>query len=471
MFLIQSVLCLSKELVLTNSSVLIIDIMMQLLSGEGNLKTHLASSSVTNHPKRGMIQANCYGLCRYYYQLEWILLQLVVKKPKKQKLVLVLMLGLFQLRFSERPEHAVVKSSVDLLVKLKLVWAKGLVNGVLRNYLRQQDDLNKQLTSSTPLATSPDLLGGSSTESSSRFAGQAGESSGSESEEYAVLSHPQWLIDQLKQAWPKQYTNICCQNNQHPPMTLRINQAKTSVQDYLSLLDSHSICYQSENETVTFDIPMGVEEIPGFKQGLVSVQDSSAQQAAKLIDLSAGMTVLDACAAPGGKTAHMLELQPELTLTAVDIEQSRLDKVAQNLKRLDLSAHLLCADATKPDSWWDGQAFDRILLDAPCSATGVIRRQPDVKLLLKPEDTDRLCQIQFNLLTQLWALLKPGGKLLYATCSVLPQENEKQIKRFLSTHEDALNYPIDSSETNLGLQLFPATGDGFYYALLGKKND
>jgi 16S rRNA (cytosine967-C5)-methyltransferase len=286
------------------------------------------------------------------------------------------------------------------------------------------------------------------------------------------------LYERLVSAWPDQAGSILEANNAHPPMMLRVNRQRIQRDTYLEKLLECGIeatAGEYGGDVIELRQSVGVEQLPGFSEGWVSVQDGAAQLAAHLLNLKPGQRVLDACAAPGGKTCHILEICPELeTLVAIDKDEERLDRVSQNLERLGMTASLLCVDAGEPEVWWDGRPFDRILLDAPCSATGVIRRHPDIKILRRPEDIKSLVLQQDTLLARLWPLVAPGGMLLYATCSVLPEENTQQIEQFVSSHADAVSHPINADwglSCQHGRQILPGDGgmDGFYYACLVKQ--
>ncbi|MDP6190974.1 MAG: 16S rRNA (cytosine(967)-C(5))-methyltransferase RsmB, partial [Gammaproteobacteria bacterium] len=288
-------------------------------------------------------------------------------------------------------------------------------------------------------------------------------------------NHPHWLQLKLANHWPDNWQAILAANDQQAPMTLRVNQRHHTATEYLALLEQANMGAKAcafSPWGVQLANPCQVDALPGFAEGWVSVQDEAPQLAPSLLDLHTGHRVLDACAAPGGKTGHLLEVA-DVQVTAVELEERRLGRLHENLQRLQLTAEVICADASQPDTWWDGQAFDRILLDAPCSATGVIRRNPDIKLLRSNEDITRLAQLQLTLLQQLWPTLAPGGLMLYATCSVLRQENERIIKRFLQAQQDASQETIIANwgqATDYGRQLFPQPEghDGFYYAVLKK---
>lgn len=353
----------------------------------------------------------------------------------------MLIVGAYQILFTRIPEHAAISSVVEACRGLQKNWATGLVNGVLRNLQRTRETVLDNL----PAA--------------------------------ARAAHPEWLWECLREAWPEYAETIFAANNDYPPMCLRVNALHGTRSEYLAVLQAAGIDAQPcvfADSGLRLNTPCDIAALPNFSEGAVSVQDEAAQLAAPLLLLEPGQRVLDACCAPGGKTGHMLEQQPQLAeLWALDSSAERLQRVADNLQRLRLSAQLLCGDATQTD-WWSGQLFDRILLDAPCSGTGVIRRHPDIKLLRSPADIVRLTQLQQQLLNSLWPLLAPGGILVYATCSVLPQENTRLVEKFLAETADAQELPIAADWgliQPVGRQLLPAsTGcDGFYYARLQKR--
>ncbi len=397
--------------------------------------------AVESAKDRAFIQALCYGVCRQYHRLDFILSQLLDKPLKDIDVKALALLGLYQLNFMRVKPHAAVSETV--LAARKKPWAKALINALLRTYLREQEGLEQK---------------------ADKF-------------QAAALSHPDWLIKQIERDWPEQALQILLENNQQPPMVLRVNLAKISREAYLQLLIGQDIAAKTVSfcpSAIILDKPVPVDMLPGFSDGLASVQDTAAQLAAGLLDVQPGQRVLDVCAAPGGKTAHILESQPQLKeLVAVDIDESRMQRVSENLQRLNLSAKLLVGDAANPASWWDGKPFERILLDAPCSALGVIRRHPDIKLLRRAEDIGQLQALQKTILQAVWPLLAPGGVLLYATCSVLKQENEQQVQAFLAEQSDAIELPIDASwgfAGECGRQIFTGESamDGFYYARLSK---
>jgi 16S rRNA (cytosine967-C5)-methyltransferase len=399
--------------------------------------------TVLSNQDKAFAQAICYGVCRYFHRLDFILNALLDKPLKVPEVKVVILIGLYQLKFMRVKPHAAVSETVQVVRKQP--WAKALVNAVLRNYLRQQEALEQQ----------------------------------ADQVKTAKFSHPEWLVQQFEHDWPEQAQNLLFENNQPPPMALRVNLKKTTRQHYLQLLTEQNLSAQAARfceAGIILDSPVPIQALAFFAEGWVSVQDSAAQLAARQLETQPGHRVLDICAAPGGKTAHILEQQRDLKeLVAVDIDANRMLRVKENLTRLDLQATLITADAANPNAWWDGNPFERILLDAPCSATGVIRRHPDIKLLRRHEDICTLATLQKTILNAIWPLLSPGGILLYATCSVLKQENEEQIQAFLSTHDDARELPIDAVGWGLagmcGRQILTGESsmDGFYYARIVKQ--
>jgi 16S rRNA (cytosine967-C5)-methyltransferase len=398
-------------------------------------------------PERyAFVQELVYGTLRWFYQLDDVL-KIVLKKTPRAKdnnIYYLLLIGLYQLFYIDKPDYATVKETVSELTGLDRLWAKGLVNAILRRVLREKELFVTKVNE--PL--------------------------------HLTMSHPKWLVDKLQHDWEKtEVEKILTANNQHPPFWLRFNQSKVSIEQYQNLLEKDQLGFQLlsiDYPAIHLDKPIAVEKIPGFTQGLVSVQDAAAQCAAILLEVQKGDKVLDACAAPGGKTSHILEKYPDiLSLLAMDISAQRLEQIESNFTRLNLHASLLVADAIAIDDWWDGQHFDRILLDAPCSATGVIRRHPDIKLLRQKKDIKQLVKTQQAILESMWSILKPGGVLLYATCSILRDENERQIARFMQNHNDAKEQFIQlpwGRAVQYGWQIFPGEAqlDGFYYAKIKK---
>jgi 16S rRNA (cytosine967-C5)-methyltransferase len=386
---------------------------------------------------QSLLAALVFGTLRWHYRLEWQATRLLTRPLKRDQAALAALLrvGLLQLQELRVPEHAAVSATVDATTVLGLRSAGGLVNAVLRRFQRERAQLAQEQLQS----------------------------------DEARFAHPRWLIDAIRTDYPNDWQPLLDANNALPPMWLRVNLLRTTRGAYLDKLAQAGLAAVPDADVgsaVRLEEPADVERLPGFAAGEVSVQDLSAQRAAELLELAPGQRVLDACAAPGGKTGHILEAEPRLSeVWAVDRDPARLERVGANLQRLGLTAKLVAGDATAPADWWDGRPFDRILIDAPCSATGVIRRHPDIKVLRRPPDIDRAAALQARLLTALWPLLAAGGRLLYATCSVLKRENDDQIAAFRA--EEAT---IDAVGDVASLQLLPeeAHGDGFYYAWLGK---
>lgn len=403
------------------------------------LDAHLPK--LKDHHDRAFVQAVCYGVVRHYFTLDFILAQLLSKplKAKDSDIKALLLIGIYQLQFMRVKAHAAVSETVA--AGKHKPWSKGLLNGVLRQYQRDAETLM--------LAC--------------------------ESDSNAKYNHPNWLREQLQQCWPEHVRQLLLANDQPPPMTLRVNLRQSNCEDYLAELTAQGIAAQLSplcDSAIILDQPLPVEQLPGFATGRVSVQDLAAQLAAQLLELQPGHTVLDVCAAPGGKTAAMLERQPDINLLAIDIDGQRMQRVGDNLARLQLSAATLVADATQTD-WAEGRQFDRILIDAPCSGLGVVRRHPDIKLLRRMSDIEVLHTLQSRILDASWSLLKPGGIVLYATCSVLKQENEQQIADFLQRHADATEMPMPDDWGHSrphGRQIITGEQqmDGFYYARLRK---
>jgi len=395
---------------------------------------------------QALLQELCFGVCRWYQRLN-AQIDMLLDKPLKAKdtdVKILLLLGLYQLEFTRIPSHAAISETVQACKQLKKASASGLINAILRRSQREKEAMLDSLNKKTDY----------------------------------LYSHPYWLIKRLKQAWPEHWQDICAANNERAPMSLRVNAQRNSRDDYLQQLSDAGIkasaCPYSDYG-ISLEKPANVETLPGFGDGLCSVQDEAAQLAATLLQLEPGQHVLDACAAPGGKTCHLLELEPQLvSLTALELDAERAKRIHQNLDRLQLNANVIEGDASQPNQWWDKQSYDRILLDAPCSATGVIRRHPDIKLLRRDEDIAALAELQLQILHALWSLLKPHGILLYATCSVLPDENEQVIAAFLEQQGDAEILPIEATwgfAGAAGRQLFPQPQghDGFYYARIQKR--
>lgn len=393
---------------------------------------------------RAFYRELCFGTLRHFHRLD-AQLKPLLKKPFSKKdadIHALLLIGLYQLLYLRTPDHAAISASVDAAKKLKKQWASGLVNAVLRNFLRQQSEPNKAMALS----------------------------------QAADLSHPKWLFKKIQRDWPDNWQLLIDYNNAAPPMSLRVNLNKNSRADFQqqladagieTTLDPHSDSGLRLNQAVA------VSELPDFDQGAVSVQDPGAQLAATLLNAEDSMRVLDACAAPGGKTVHILESAPKCELTAIDSSSERLLRVKDNLARYGFSANCIAADAGATDLWWDEQMFDRILLDAPCSGTGIISHHPDIKLLRRSGDLAQFAEQQKTLLARLWPLLKDGGQLLYCTCSIMPEENATVIDWFLKQTPNASAEIIDAQWgviSGSGRQLLPNKGKngGFFYARLSK---
>jgi 16S rRNA (cytosine967-C5)-methyltransferase len=414
----------------------------QVING-GSLSRVLPKSLIdTDEP--ALVQEMVYGALRWHYTLSGLLRILLSKplKAKDQDVECLLRIGLYQLMEMRIPQHAAVNETVRETRTLNKPWAKGLVNGVLRNFQRNQEELLQQVSD--------------------------GER----------LNMPSWLMKRLRRAYPDDWEAICLASNQRPPMTIRVNTLHQSRDTYaigLQAAEITSHAHPCAQDALILDQAVDVHSLPGFDQGRASVQDAAAQLAAQILTIEPGHRVLDACAAPGGKTAHLLEKggsTPEVW--AIEKEAARIPSLEQTLERLDLEAHILNADAADTEAWWDGKPFDRILLDAPCSATGVIRRHPDIRLHRTSDDITRLQKEQAKLLDALWPLLAPGGMFLYATCSILPEENVDQVARFLGAHDDAEEIQIDlpcGRQQSHGLQMLPGDQemDGFYYAAIIKR--
>ncbi len=423
-----------------NTRLLAAQTIVSVLDGGQSLTNALEKTLIQleNPQEKAFVQAVCYGICRYYHRLQFLLSQLLDKPIKDAEIYALALVGLYQLAFMRVKNHAAVSETVDATPKKKS-WAKNLINALLRRYLREQEQL-ENLANSNPVA---------------------------------LHSHPKWLIARIESDWGEKAAQIFHAANEPPPMILRVNQLQTTRENYLQQLADLEIEAQAvENcsSAIRLSKPVGVTTLPNFETGMVSVQDTAAQFAATLLDLRVGQRVLDLCAAPAGKTAHILELQPNLECVAVDIDATRMKRVETNLQRLNLSSQLIVGDATQPENWWDGKLFDRILVDAPCSALGVIRRHPDIKLLRRADDLIALPALQAAILKAAWSMLKEGGLMVYATCSILKAENENQIAQFLSENTNAQEIPFEKNHAKHGWQILTGENscDGFYYAKLQK---
>jgi 16S rRNA (cytosine967-C5)-methyltransferase len=424
-----------------NSRAVAADVLERVLVERRSLTEALAAflPSLSAASDKAFVQALCYGVMRALPRLEFLLSQLAHRPIRDPRVRILALLGLHQLACMAVKPHAAVSETVAA----GEAWAKPLLNAVLRAWQRQREALDA-LADVDPQAAS---------------------------------AHPRWLIERFQTDWPEQAKALLEANNRQPPMTLRVNRLRANRADYLARLAEAGIAAQPHPFfpcALTLRQPCDVAALPGFGEGLVSVQDAAAQWAAGLLDPRPGQRVLDACAAPGGKAAHLLETCPEIELTALDVDAARAEKIASTFQRLGLRGAVVTADAAAPQSWWDGRPFQRILLDVPCSGTGVIRRHPDIKFLRRPEDIAQLAASQRRLLETLWPLLVPDGVLLYATCSVLREENTAQIGAFLRDHADAAEWPISDGPgipDSHGRQILTGSEDmdGFYYARLRKK--
>ncbi|MHC3825486.1 16S rRNA (cytosine(967)-C(5))-methyltransferase RsmB [Pseudomonas sp. G3-19] len=417
-----------------------------VLSGKASLNSSLpAQLDKVEDRDRGFTQDLAFGTARWQPRLS-ALAEKLLQKPFKAAdadVEALLLVGLYQLLYTRVPPHAAIGETVGCADKLKKPWAKGLLNAVLRNAQRESETIFAELERDPVVRT----------------------------------AHPRWLQKSLKAFWPEQWEAICAANNAHPPMILRVNRRHHGRDAYLGLLSDAGIaatpCVYSR-DGIVLEAAADVRSLPGFAEGWISVQDEAAQLAADLLDLAPGQRVLDACCAPGGKTCHILEAEPALAgVVAVDLEAKRLVRVKENLERLGLSAELIAADGRDTAAWWDGKPFQRILLDAPCSATGVIRRHPDIKLTRQADDIAALALLQGELLDALWKTLEVGGILLYATCSTLPTENTEVIAAFLERTPGARELDLATTagiKQPHGRQLLAQQGghDGFYYAKLIK---
>jgi 16S rRNA (cytosine967-C5)-methyltransferase len=398
--------------------------------------------------ERGLLRTLVYDSIRYFIRLDALLAKLLARPQQRldREVRALAIVGLCQLLYTDIPQHAAVAETVNAARVLKRPRAAGLVNAILRRCQREGSALLAEIDRDIALRT----------------------------------AHPHWLVDMLRKDFPEQFAAVLDANNARPPFWIRVNRLRTSAASYRERLQAAGLEVADsrfDGETLLLARAVDVSALPGFDEGLVSVQDAAAQLAARLVAPRAGERILDACAAPGGKTGHLLELEPNIELVALDVSAERLERVKRNLARLALEARSIVGDAEQPGAWWDGRLFDRILLDAPCSGTGVIRRHPDIKLLRRREDVAALAARQAKLLEALWPLLAPGGRLIYATCSALCAENSEVVGGFLArcgeardvTREALRELGIDAP-SGIGYRIAAGTADmdGFYYACLEK---
>lgn len=389
---------------------------------------------------KALLQELCFGVLRVMPQLDWLINKLMSRPMtgKQRTVHYLIMVGLYQLLHTRIPAHAALAETVEGAVVIKRPQLKGLINGVLRQFQRQQEELLAEFANS----------------------------------ENCYL-FPAWLLKRVQQAYPQQWPEIIEASNQRPPMWLRVNRQHHTRDSWLALLEEsgqQGLTHSDYPDAVRLANAAPVTSLPGFSEGWVMVQDASAQGCITFLAPQNGERILDLCAAPGGKTTHILEAAPQASVLAVDIDEQRLSRVYDNLKRLGMKAEVKQGDGRFPAQWCGDEQFDRILLDAPCSATGVIRRHPDIKWLRRDRDINELAQLQAEILDAVWPHLKSGGTLVYATCSILPQENSYQVAAFLKRTPDAQLSETGTSEMP-GLQKLPGAeeGDGFYYAKLVKQ--
>jgi 16S rRNA (cytosine967-C5)-methyltransferase len=406
---------------------------------DGRNLTQVLSETLGKHPnltaqERGALQDLSYGTLRFYSRLDFMLNALLDRPLQDVALRNLLLVALYQLQHTRAGQHAIVDQAVRA-VKGIIPSASGLANAVLRNFLRKQQM----------------LLEKADQKDESRYA------------------YPQWWIDTLESQYGEGAAAILESGNRHPPMTLRVNARLASTADYQAMLAAQDIAARLvEPDALIVERPLAVDRLPKFAEGWVSVQDAGAQHAARFLDVEDGMRVLDACTAPGGKAAHLLE-SADIDLVAIDKDEQRLGRVRENFQRLNLKANVICGDAAAPQDWWDGIRFQRILADVPCSASGVVCRHPDIKWLRRPEDIESFAQQQAQILESLWSLLARDGKLLYATCSIFARENQQVVSAFLSQHDDAVQIGLSAPDMIDGQLLPDDKHDGFFYALLHKQ--
>lgn len=432
----------------TEVRILAAKLVAQVLAGKRSLKAVLQQhiTELDDPRDRALLEAICFTTLRHHRYYEFVLSQWLSKPlPRKDYAIQCLLLtGLAQLHGMKMPAHAVVSATVEAAREVGQVTQIGLVNAILRRATRD------------PLPTS--------------------------SNQAIQSSHPDWLIKQLQHEWPNNFNDILWANNEAASLWLRVNSKRGSRTESLAAFHEAQIecdAPESPHNSIRVQEHQALNMLPGWSEGKFLVQDGAAQLAVEALAVKGGEYILDACAAPGGKTAHLAELVGDGRILALDIAAARLTPINETLERLGLASEKIrvsMADAADATSWWDGEQFDAILLDAPCSATGIIRRQPDIKWHRKAEDIGKLAELQARILRSLWPLLKPGGRMLYCTCSVLKEENEFQINRLVSEFRDAVVLPLDAKfghASGLGRQRFPGEDkmDGFFYALIQKRSE
>lgn len=417
---------------------------LSLILGGQSIDSALVSSNLSSERKR-VAQGLVFETYRNIALAE-ALCKILTAKPPKPLIKALILVALVQLQTKRREEFTIVNEAVQAAKKLdENPKVSGFINAVLRRFCRERQSLIKRCSS----------------------------------QESVRCNAPSWWIKRYREVLGEKADSVFKVQHQHPPLSLRINKLKTTAESYLKVLQENGIKASPIGANgVVLDTPIPVEKIPGFFEGMVSVQDAGSQLAADILDAKEGMRVLDACAAPGGKTGHIAEKAP-VEILALEIDSTRAEKIKENMERLSLKCEVKVADAADVKHWWDGEPFDRILLDAPCTASGIVRRQPDIPWSRQPADIEKLAKMQKRLLERLWPLVKKGGRLLYAVCSVFPQEGENQIARFLEGFPDATLVPFERAPSGQ-LRLIPtelrdADGkilevhDGFFYALLEKK--
>lgn len=418
----------------------------QVFAGQSLSTVQLRSIDMLEDSRdRGLANEIVNGVLRWRWQLEYFISRLLAKplKPKDADIQLILLMALYELSECRTPDYAIINEAVELVRASGKKWAASLVNAVLRNFTREKE----------ALLTSID-------------------------QDAVRYSHPVWILQKIKHDWPEHWQQIAEANNQRPAFWLRVNQRQYEASEYRQLLSENNL--ESEpsalaDQALKLSHGVDVRSLPSFAAGAVSVQDAGAQLSAELLDVSGGQRVLDLCAAPGGKTCHILERYKTLdSLLAVEMDAQRMLRVSENLQRLKLEAELKVADARDYQQWWDGVYFDRILIDAPCSASGVIRRHPDIKTLRRESDIAPLVELQAQILLSAWQMLAVGGEILYVTCSIFRDENEQQIAHFLAQHDDAIEIQIQANwglTCKHGRQLLPGEqdADGFYFCRLQKR--
>ena len=398
-----------------------------------SLADQFIRNAESNDTTRAALLDLTHGTLRRYGLVQAVVAALSRRGPADPLVQALLWCALYALQSGRYAEYTVVDQAVRACALLERWPAKDYVNGLLRTYLRSRETLEARLRA----------------------------------DEEARYQHPRWWIDLVRDAYPERWEQILAAGNSHPPMTLRVNPRRVAPADYLARLAESGIAANAiGGAALLLEKPVPVERLPGFACGEASVQDAGAQRAAALLDLSPGLRVLDACAGPGGKSAHILECA-DVALTALDADATRCERVARTLERLDLRADVRAADCTRPQAWWDGAPFDRILADVPCTASGVARRHPDLKWLRRAGDAPAFAARQAAILDALWQVLAANGKLLYVTCSVFPQENQQVVQAFLARTRGANSLPVPDGGD--GQWLPGPRHDGFFYALIQKQ--